>query len=238
MTAPANRLRRARELAGLSLGQAAKLLGWAQGPLYAMEIGEGVPPTDVDLAKLAELYHVPVAYLHGAEPKIPEALRRQLDDLEISSGDRDTVLEFAGVLSLHPPQPSASERLAAVAARRVSAPPPTAATRVVNVRRDATEVKRATAAGLYVYIGRDRSGRSKWGNPFTWKPGTLAEFVVPKDEVLSRYEAWLRAQPHLMAALGELRGKILGCWCKPGPCHGDILARLADEMTPAGGGDQ
>lgn len=110
-------------------------------------------------------------------------------------------------------------------------PEPSApATRVVNVRRDAAAVKLATAAGLYVYIGRDRSGRSKWGNPFTWKPGTLAEFVVPKDQVLARYEAWLHDQPHLMAALGELRGKVLGCWCKPGPCHGDILARLADEV--------
>lgn len=75
-----------------------------------------------------------------------------------------------------------------------------------------------------VYIGRP----SKWGNPFTFKAGTIAELVVPYDEVLPRYEAWLRTQPHLMAALGELRGKTLGCWCKP--CHGDVLARLADEV--------
>jgi hypothetical protein len=35
-------------------------------------------------------------------------------------------------------------------------------------------------------------------------------------------------QPELMAALGEIRGKVLGCWCKPAACHGDVLARLAD----------
>lgn len=104
------------------------------------------------------------------------------------------------------------------------------ATRVVNIRRDAAEVQRATAAGLYVYVGRGRG--SKWGNPFSHRPGTLAEFVVPRDEVLSRYETWLRAQPHLMTALGELRGKVLGCFCKPEPCHGDILARLANEELP------
>lgn len=102
--------------------------------------------------------------------------------------------------------------------------------RVINIRRDAAELQRASAAGRYVYIGRGRG--SIWGNPFASKPGTLAEFLVPKDEVLPRYEAWLRSQPHLMAALGELRGKVLGCWCKPGPCHGDILARLADEVAP------
>jgi len=77
-----------------------------------------------------------------------------------------------------------------------------------------------------IYIGRP----SRWGNPFTWKPGTLAEFVVPKDEVLARYEAWLRAQPELVAKVrAELRGKVLGCWCAPGPCHGDVLARVANE---------
>ncbi|MBA3285144.1 MAG: DUF4326 domain-containing protein, partial [Nitrosopumilus sp.] len=26
----------------------------------------------------------------------------------------------------------------------------------------------------------------------------------------------------------ELRGKTLGCWCRPDACHGDLLAELAD----------
>ena len=79
-----------------------------------------------------------------------------------------------------------------------------------------------------VYIGRGRG--SRWGNPFTYKPDTLAEFVVSKNEVLVRYEAWLRGQPALVAkARAELRGKVLGCWCAPRQCHGDILARVANE---------
>jgi hypothetical protein len=28
-----------------------------------------------------------------------------------------------------------------------------------------------------------------------------------------------------------LRGKILGCWCKPLDCHGDILKAVADETN-------
>ena len=92
------------------------------------------------------------------------------------------------------------------------------ATTVVNLRREPFDV----------YVGRGRG--SPWGNPYAWKPGTLAEIVVPKDEVLPRYETWLRSQPGLVArARRELRGKVLGCWCKPGECHGDILARVADE---------
>jgi len=29
----------------------------------------------------------------------------------------------------------------------------------------------------------------------------------------------------------NLRGKILGCYCAPLACHGDILARIANEES-------
>lgn len=87
-------------------------------------------------------------------------------------------------------------------------------TRVVHCKREPYDV----------YIGRP----SKWGNPFSHKPGTLARFqVATVAEAISRYEEWVKEQPHLMAALPELHGKVLGCWCAPGPCHGDVLTRLA-----------
>jgi hypothetical protein len=79
-----------------------------------------------------------------------------------------------------------------------------------------------------VYIGRGRG--STWGNPFTWKQDTLAQFVVPQDEVLPRYQAWVLSQPALVARIKrELRGKRLGCWCAPKQCHGDILAAIAND---------
>ncbi|UJW32519.1 DUF4326 domain-containing protein [Saccharothrix sp. AJ9571] len=68
-----------------------------------------------------------------------------------------------------------------------------------------------------IYIGRP----SKWGNPF------LIGRDGSRDEVIDRYETWILAQPALLAALGELRGKVLGCWCTPRRCHGHVLARLA-----------
>ena len=82
-----------------------------------------------------------------------------------------------------------------------------------------------------IYIGRavPRCGlaASKWANPFKiGKDGT-------QNEVIAKYEAWLKTQPGLMAALPELKGKVLGCWCAPKPCHGDVLARLADETKGA-----
>jgi hypothetical protein len=69
----------------------------------------------------------------------------------------------------------------------------------------------------HVYIGRP----SKWGNPFVvGKHGT-------REQVIERYERWLLGNDALMAALPELRGKVLGCWCAPRACHGDVLVRLA-----------
>jgi Domain of unknown function (DUF4326) len=64
---------------------------------------------------------------------------------------------------------------------------------------------------------------SKWANPHKiGRDGTRAE-------VIAMYERWLRARPDLTAALPELRGRDLACWCAPEPCHGDVLLRLANQ---------
>lgn len=71
-----------------------------------------------------------------------------------------------------------------------------------------------------IYIGR----RSKWGNPYVVnEDGT-------REEVIDKYEKYVRDQPNLMAALPELKGKVLGCWCAPKSCHGDVLVKLIAEM--------
>eukprot|EP01116_Phalansterium_solitarium_P003801 TRINITY_DN14627_c0_g1_i1.p2 TRINITY_DN14627_c0_g1~~TRINITY_DN14627_c0_g1_i1.p2 ORF type:complete len:144 (-),score=42.73 TRINITY_DN14627_c0_g1_i1:341-772(-) len=98
-------------------------------------------------------------------------------------------------------------------------------TRVVRMqRRNGVVVQ-----GCDVYIGRQcnmggwRLPKSKWFNPFTNKEHGSSERVIAK------FEEYIRNQPDLMDSLGELRGKTLGCWCKPQPCHGDVLCRLVRE---------
>lgn len=77
-----------------------------------------------------------------------------------------------------------------------------------------------------IYIGRP----SIWGNPFSHLPNTLAKFKVKdRDEAISKYREYLLSNQKLMNQLFELKGKILGCWCKPKSCHGDILAELANK---------
>lgn len=51
-----------------------------------------------------------------------------------------------------------------------------------------------------------------------------------RTEVIELYRNWIKQQPHLLADLHELKGKRLGCHCKPNACHGDILAELADAI--------
>ena len=68
-----------------------------------------------------------------------------------------------------------------------------------------------------VYIGRP----SKWGNPF--EIGKHGD----RQAVIAQYRAWVCDQPELLAALPELRGRDLVCWCAPLACHGDVLLAMA-----------
>ncbi len=82
-----------------------------------------------------------------------------------------------------------------------------------------------------VYCGRGsrRLGlpRSKWANPFRiGRDGT-------REQVIAKHKRWLPTQPHLIAALDELRGQTLGCHCAPEPCHCDTLVELANAPRPA-----
>jgi len=70
-----------------------------------------------------------------------------------------------------------------------------------------------------VYVGRP----SKWGNPYGAGRDDANRAVA-----IEQYEWWLDRNPPLLAALPELRGKDLVCWCAPKPCHADVLLRRAN----------
>jgi hypothetical protein len=42
------------------------------------------------------------------------------------------------------------------------------------------------------------------------------------------YREYLLGRADLLALLPELRGRRLGCWCAPAPCHAAVIAELAD----------
>lgn len=78
-----------------------------------------------------------------------------------------------------------------------------------------------------VYIGRENKWlnlpASKWANPFVMKK------EVERIGVLANYEAYVRSRSDLMNSLDELDWKILGCYCHPKKCHGDVLIKLHEE---------
>lgn len=78
-----------------------------------------------------------------------------------------------------------------------------------------------------VYIGRP----GPWGNPFSENPRSVAEVKVDsREEAIACFEEWLRQDPVMIERVKtELKGKVLGCWCAPRNCHGDVLARIANE---------
>lgn len=79
--------------------------------------------------------------------------------------------------------------------------------KVVNIKNEEYDV----------YIGRG----TKWGNKFhVGVDGT-------REEVIQLYKQWFLQRPWLqIEAVKELQGKVLGCHCKPLPCHGDILVNF------------
>jgi len=69
-----------------------------------------------------------------------------------------------------------------------------------------------------VYIGRG----SLFGNPF------YIGVHGNRKEVIELYKQYILNSPELLKAAKALKGKVLGCHCKPAPCHGDILVNIAN----------
>lgn len=88
----------------------------------------------------------------------------------------------------------------------------------------------------YIYIGRP----SMWGNPFL-KNGKWSKFEKDcerVDDPVKAFEDWLVGTAYtdrwqdkrkqILSRLKELQGQVLGCYCKPHPCHGDVLVNMVD----------
>jgi len=97
-----------------------------------------------------------------------------------------------------------------------------------GVREPTGEAEGALYIGRAMSMAGWRLSASKWANPFkVGRDGTL-------EEVLTKYRAHVLARPELVAALPELAGRRLACWCRAPPgsnkkshtCHGDVLVEL------------
>ncbi len=99
-----------------------------------------------------------------------------------------------------------------------------AVTTVVNLsgHRDNPAFADVVYVGRALYRGGWRLAGSPLANPYRpGRDGTPAE-------VVARYREHLLGRADLLALLPALRGRRIGCWCAPMPCHADVIAELAD----------
>lgn len=81
--------------------------------------------------------------------------------------------------------------------------------------------------GGVVFINKERFPKkaSQWANPFAVK-------IYGRDKCLELYEEHIRnkIKKEGIEDLKKLKNKVLGCWCKPEKCHGDILLKILNEI--------
>lgn len=110
--------------------------------------------------------------------------------------------------------------------------------KVAHIRPKHANLKEWTEDPQNVYIGRQGivfvnkvrfpPCASKWHNPYK-----VSANGYTREEALDLYRAHLLnmlKNEETMKEFLELKGKTLGCWCKPDACHGDIIVELLNTM--------
>jgi hypothetical protein len=93
-------------------------------------------------------------------------------------------------------------------------------TTVVNIHCDEYDV----------YIGRAGRGQSGYfGNPFPLMDKSA------RGSTLEKYRDYfykrIGTDPEFREKVHSLKGKRLGCFCKPHPCHGDIITEYLESIS-------
>lgn len=81
---------------------------------------------------------------------------------------------------------------------------------------------------IFINNSRFPQNDSIFANPYKiGKDGT-------RDEIIEKYRKYItnriKNDQSFKKQLLLLKGKTLGCWCKPEKCHGDVLLELINEL--------
>lgn len=92
-------------------------------------------------------------------------------------------------------------------------------TRIVNIKNEPCEV----------YIGRKGKGKNGYfGNPFYMRTEEERTHVIEKFRFY--FYNRLKTDAEFRQRIHALKGKTLGCFCKPNPCHGDVIKEYLDSI--------
>lgn len=101
-----------------------------------------------------------------------------------------------------------------------------------------TEVVNILEKNYDVYIGRPNKKIQKnilgsdgiFGNPFK-----IGEENLTREESLNKFKEYfykkIEEDETFKKEVEKLRGKTLGCWCKPLACHGDIYKEYFESIN-------
>lgn len=82
-----------------------------------------------------------------------------------------------------------------------------------------------------VYIGRRGRGQDGYfGNPFCIGHG------ISREDTVNRFQKYfaerIENDSEFKRRILALKGKRLGCFCRPKACHGDVIADWLNKMEP------
>jgi hypothetical protein len=110
-------------------------------------------------------------------------------------------------------------------------------TKAVNIYKEKCEVYCGRGKGLKNKPTNCKVGESGWlGNPVSIGINCPVCKEIHKDggSTLPCYELYLKKrleEPEFRTELYKLEGNILGCFCKPKPCHVDIIIKIIEEKN-------
>lgn len=101
-------------------------------------------------------------------------------------------------------------------------------TKVINLKGTGQRVLKDPEVyiGRSLYMGGWRLPGSPLANPFK----VDSKCKDSRSIAIQQYETMIRSRPDLMELVRSLKGKTLCCWCKPLPCHGDVLLKIIAEF--------
>ena len=101
-------------------------------------------------------------------------------------------------------------------------------TRVVNISYDSS---------YDVYIGREGKGMDGYfGNPHPVNPRRcpICQTIHQRGEAIAAFRKdfyhRLMCDPEYLKRVVNLKGYVLGCFCKPYGCHGDVIKEWLDSL--------
>ena len=107
-------------------------------------------------------------------------------------------------------------------------------TRVGHCKADATDVYAGRGQNGRHMLSVGQPGKRGWlGNPFTVE-GITRELSIKKFR--EAFEDKLERDDAFRAAVRDLAGQTLGCWCQhldadEPACHAEVIAEKADELA-------